>query len=170
MPTRSSRATVRACASSSPRPRWNRIVSAIWGPTFIVGFRDVAGSWKTIPILVLRRCRTSSSESWTIFSPSRRTRPPTTLPRCAGMRPMMDSAVIVLPQPLSPTMPNVSPWFTWKDTPLTGLTTPSREGRCVSRSSTTSTGSASVTQHPPAGRSPRRPSSAPGASVSVGRT
>ena len=52
-----------------------------------------------------------------------------------GSRPMIDSAVIVLPQPDSPTMPSVSPSSTWNDTPSTACTMPFLSWISVRRSS-----------------------------------
>ena len=53
---------------------------------------------------------------------------------------MIDNAVIVLPQPDSPTMPSVSPESTYSDTPSTARTVPSRSEIWVWRSSISSSG------------------------------
>ena len=66
--------------------------------------------------------------------------PPTIRPVGSGTRRMMDSAAIVLPDPLSPTTPSVSPWRMRKLTPSTALTTPSRVKKWVLRSTTSSRG------------------------------
>ncbi len=49
---------------------------------------------------------------------------------------MIESAVTDLPQPDSPTIPSVRPFSTWKETPSTAWTTPSRVKKCVLRSLT----------------------------------
>ena len=49
---------------------------------------------------------------------------------------MIESAVTDLPHPDSPTMPSVLPFSTWKLTPSTARTTPSRVKKCVCRSLT----------------------------------
>src|SRR6516162_936901 len=51
---------------------------------------------------------------------------------------MIDNAVIVLPQPDSPTTPSVSPWSTCSVTPSTAWTTPSLSWMWVRRSWTCS--------------------------------
>src|SRR2546430_10887061 len=50
----------------------------------------------------------------------------------------IESAVIVLPQPDSPTMPSVSPASMCSETPSTARTTPREVKNCVCRSSTCS--------------------------------
>ena len=57
-----------------------------------------------------------------------------------GSRFMIDSAVMVLPQPDSPTIPSVSPGSTWIDTPSTACTTPSLSRISVRRSVISSSG------------------------------
>ena len=60
------------------------------------------------------------------FSPWRRITPWTIRATGRGWSRSRDSAVIVLPQPDSPTMPSVSPSRTEKLTPSTAFTTPHR--------------------------------------------
>src|SRR5437867_4506862 len=67
-------------------------------------------------------------------------RPPTIRPGGSGTSLIMDSAVIVFPEPLSPTTPSVSPWCIRKLTPSTALTTPSRVKKWVFRLITSSNG------------------------------
>ena len=63
---------------------------------------------------------------------------------------MIARAVVVFPDPLSPTMPSVSPGFTAKETPLTARTCPTTRwkmnprvmGKCTCRSATDSSGPA----------------------------
>ena len=54
---------------------------------------------------------------------------------------MMERAVTLLPQPLSPTMPRVCPSYRSKLTPSTATTFPSSRGKWVARSRTDSRGS-----------------------------
>src|SRR3970040_501192 len=52
-------------------------------------------------------------------------------PGGCGTRPMIESAVTLLPQPDSPTMPRVRPRSRRKSTPSTARTTPRSEAKCV---------------------------------------
>ena len=72
--------------------------SAICLPTVIVGFSEVSGSWKIMPISLPRTWRIFSSGRLLISRPSSLMLPPTIDPP-VGSRFMIDSAVIVLPQP-----------------------------------------------------------------------
>ncbi len=71
-------------------------------------------SWKITPIR-----RLTASGSWLTSRPST-----TALPE-VGRRPA-DSieTVVVLPAPLGPRNPKISPRFTWKETPSTARTVP----------------------------------------------
>src|SRR4051812_36973175 len=76
----------------------------------------------------MRRIFSSGSESnsW----PWKRIRPPTTRPGGSGTSPITESAVTLLPQPLSPTTPSVPPGGMEKDTSSTASTgLSSRENR-----------------------------------------
>ena len=66
----------------------------------------------------------STSSTWRMSSPSRKTLPPTMWPGGEGTRRMMDRLVTDLPQPDSPTIPKVSPRRSWKLTPSTAFATP----------------------------------------------
>ncbi len=44
----------RSRASSADAPRCSTTVSEIWSPILIVGFSDVIGSWKIMPISLPR--------------------------------------------------------------------------------------------------------------------
>ena len=82
------------------------------------GFSEEYGSWKIICIS-RRSGLISLGESWEISCPSKRMEPDVGSSRRSTSR-----AVVDLPQPLSPTMPNVSPRLTSKDTPSTARTSP----------------------------------------------
>src|SRR5262249_4899060 len=71
--------------------------------------------------------------------PSSKIRPSAMVPP-TGSRPMIDNAVMVLPQPDSPTIPSVSPGSTCRGTPSTGCTVPWRSLMLVCRFSICSTG------------------------------
>src|SRR5262245_49248798 len=62
------------------------------------------------------------------------------LPGGVGMSRMIESDVTLLPEPLSPTIPSVSPRSRWNDTSLTALTMPSCVLNCVTRLRTSSNG------------------------------
>ncbi len=91
--------------------------SQICQPMVRTGFRDVIGSWKIIAISLPRIDRieapSGGREARSTSPPSserRNTiRPPSIFPLRFGRRFMIDSAVTLLPQPLSPTTPSVSP-------------------------------------------------------------
>ena len=108
IPTRSSTSTARSRACSLVTSRCSLTASAICLPTVIVGFREVSGSWKIMPISLPRIWRMSSSETVLISRPSSLMLPLTIDPP-VGSSLMIDSAVIVLPHPDSPTIPSVSP-------------------------------------------------------------
>ena len=106
--------------------------SAIWSPQVKTGLSEVIGSWKIIEIWLPRTSRISSSESFSRSRPSSRISPSTILPG-RPMRRMIDSAVMLLPQPDSPTTPSVLPSSIAKLTPSTALTMPSWVKKWVRR-------------------------------------
>src|SRR6185437_11747075 len=108
-----------ACSLVTSRCSWT--ASAICLPTVIVGFSEVSGSWKIMPISLPRTCRRSSSLSLLMSLSLSRMLPPTIEPP-VGSRFMIDSAVMVLPQPDSPTMPSVSPGSTYSEMSSTACT------------------------------------------------
>ena len=92
----------------------------------ITGLSDVIGSWKIIEISLPRTRRISSSLIFRRSRPASFTVPETMRPGGSGMSRISDSAVMLLPQPDSPTIARVSPEATWKSTPSTALTMPWR--------------------------------------------
>ena len=108
----------------------------------MTGFSEVIGSWKIIEISLPRISRISGSLSCTRSRPSTLIEPLTMRPGGFGTRRSSDSAVIVLPQPLSPTIAKVSARRIENDTSSTALTTPRRVNRYVWSPSTSSTVSA----------------------------
>src|SRR6266850_6511325 len=124
MRTRPSISIACCFACALPTFRWRRSVSAICSPTGNAGFSEVMGSWKIIDSLSPRRLRTRLSGSSSRFSPSNSTSPPAMRPGGCGTRRMIESAVTLLPQPDSPTMPSVRPRARLKSTPSTASTSP----------------------------------------------
>ncbi len=128
MRTRSRRGMTRALACRLSNLEWARIASSIWKPTRRTGFREVMGSWK---IMATSPPRYSSSSPEVIVTTSRflnKIWPPEILPG-SGTRLRIESAVIDLPLPDSPTMPSVSPASISKLTPSTARTVPDSPGR-----------------------------------------
>ena len=105
---------------------WVPSASITWLPMVKTGFSEVCGSWKIMAIFRPRIWRISSSDRATRFSPSKITSPDTMRAAGLGMIRSSDRAVMVLPQPDSPTMPSVSPSRRLKLTPSTALVTPRR--------------------------------------------
>ena len=98
-----------------------RAFSAICRPTFIRGFRAVMGSWKIMAMFRPRYWFHCSSLRPRKSEPSKRIFPWGIL-AFRGCRPMAERAVMVLPQPDSPTRPNASPLRIWKLTSSTACT------------------------------------------------
>ena len=102
-----------------------RTDSAIWSPTVSTGLRLVIGSWKIMASRLPRSLRISPSSSRTRSRFSNVTLPFTVRASRGGKSRMIESAVTLLPQPDSPTMPSVSPGNTSNETPSTARVTPS---------------------------------------------
>src|ERR1700682_1930545 len=135
--------TMRASASFFEKRSWAVIASSIWVPTLVTGFRDVIGSWKIMATSLPRNSRTSSSFFWTTSWSLKMIRPDTIRPGSGTSR-RMEKAVIVFPEPDSPTMPTVSPRETLKLMPSTAWTIPREVKNCVRRSSTRNSGAATA--------------------------
>ncbi len=105
------------------------MVSLIWAPIVMTGFNEVIGSWKIIEISLPRISRISASSSVTRSLPSILIEPRDDPSGRVRHEAQQESAVIVLPQPDSPTIAKVSPRRTAKETSSTALTTPSRVKR-----------------------------------------
>ena len=93
--------------------------SVSWVPIGRIGCSEVAGSWDTIAIWRPRTARSCLPDREVSSMPSSRIEPVTRAP--CGSSPNSDSAVMVLPLPLSPAMPITSPVSTAKDMPSTAL-------------------------------------------------
>ncbi len=92
----------------------------------ITGLSDVIGSWKIIEMSRPRMARISSSGSCSRSTPSSTTSPSTMRPGGSAISRISDSAVMLLPQPDSPTIASVSPRAIANDTPSTAFTVPLR--------------------------------------------
>src|SRR6266849_3816893 len=139
--------TKRCLACWRVKRRCAAIASSIWNPTRSTGLSEVIGSWKIIATSLPRNSRISSSVIWaTSFSPYR-IRPLVIFPG-SGISRRIESAVIVLPDPDSPTMPTISPRSTSKLTPSTALTTPPDVKNWTRRSWTLRSGARALSPHP----------------------
>src|SRR4051812_14531153 len=125
-------------ASLLPILPCRRSTSATWSPTVKAGLSEVIGSWKIIERRAPRSSLSRVGGSFSRSSPSKRTSPETMRPGGCGTRPMMLSAVTLLPQPDSPTIPSVRPLPRLKSTPSTARTSPSSESKTVVRPLTSS--------------------------------
>ena len=117
-----STAFVQACARLTFS--CNSMASAIWLPMVSTGLSDVIGSWNTIAMSLPRTARIASSSSASKSMPASLTEPPAIRPGGSGTSRIRDNAVMLLPQPDSPTMASVSCGASEKLTPSTALTTP----------------------------------------------
>ena len=120
------RQRVVAAPRASPTSPCRRSISINCIPTRCTGFSAVIGSWK---IIEMRRPRISlhriGRQLQQVLRRSAVCGPATTRPAGFGNRPMIDSAVTLLPQPDSPTTPSVLPATRSKLTPSTTRTVPS---------------------------------------------
>ena len=73
------------------------------------GFSDDIGSWKIIAMRLPRTSRMSASLSCSRSRPSNSTEPPAMRPGGLCTSRNSESALTLLPHPLSPTSPTVSP-------------------------------------------------------------
>ena len=102
-------------------------------PIVSTGLSEVIGSWKIIEICVAADARASrrSLQRQQIAPFEADARRATMRPGGDAMSRRIESAVTLLPQPISPTTASVSPASTAKETPSTARTTPSRVKKCV---------------------------------------
>src|SRR3989454_4709068 len=135
IPTSSRSSTTRPCASSKDMLSCSAIASAICQLTRLTGLRAFIAPWKTIAMCFQRILRSSDSlivaRSFTEY----RMWPSTIRPSLGSSR-MIDSAVVVLPQPLSPASPTLSPFSSFHETSSTARTVPERVSKYVLRWST----------------------------------
>ena len=125
MPTCANAAMARSSASDLPTSMCSRMASAIWKPMVNTGFRLVIGSWKIIAISPPRTRRISSSEQASRSRPSSEIEPEGMRAGGISRSRITVSAVTLLPDPDSPTMPMDLPRGRRKLTPSTALTVPS---------------------------------------------
>ena len=133
-----SMAWARAAAPSSPACR--RSDSPIWSPTVNTGLSEVMGSWKIIEMRLPRTARMRSSLACSRSSPWNSTWPALMRPGGDGIRRKSASAVMLLPQPDSPTTHRVSPACSAKSTPPSTRAVPRRVLNSTRRSRTSKRG------------------------------
>ncbi len=102
-------------ASARLALRWARTTSRIWLPTVKTGLRLFMGSWKIMEMRSPRSLRISVRGSFSRSRPSKRISPPSMLPGGVGMMRRTARESTDLPQPVSPTRPMISPWFTARE-------------------------------------------------------
>src|SRR5918999_6398141 len=100
------------------------MASAIWSPTRYIGWRHANGSWKIMARSLPRTFRSSFGLRARRFCPMKLISPEM-VADFVLVRPSAVRQVTLLPEPLSPTMPNVSPRWTLNERPSTARTTPS---------------------------------------------
>ncbi len=119
--------SIPACAHSAPvKPFFSIKISAICWPMVMSGLSAVMGSWKTMAMSPPRTPRISRSDSASRSRPANRAWPSTA---ASPSRRSRLSAVIVLPEPDSPTSASFSPRAIWKPTPRTTDLAPKRSCR-----------------------------------------
>ena len=104
------------------------------------------GSWKIIDTLSPRTALMSRSESASRSSPSSSTLPDSIRPGGLATRRRIDSAVTLLPHPLSPTSATVVPRGMSNDTPSTARRVPESVRKVVTRSRTRRSGASSIAE------------------------
>src|SRR5271155_3947673 len=108
--------------------------SATRAPTLWSGLSAVIVSWKIMAMRSPRNFRIASSERPTSSRSSKRIEPETRAP--SGVRAIRASAVIVLPEPDSPTTPRLSPSASENDVRSTTRCEPRGVGRSTASSAT----------------------------------
>jgi hypothetical protein len=137
MRTRSSHVRAALAATARDRPRCSRRGSAICSPMGTCGVSAVSGSWKIMVIFEPRSAFSAFGLRLSNSCPWKRTEP---LARpLAASRPITAMKVWLLPDPLSPTTPRVSPRAMDSETPRTAGTVPSWVENSTFRSSMVST-------------------------------
>ena len=97
--------------------------SAICLPVSLTGLRAFIAPWKMMLISFQRMRLMPYSVRLARLRPSKSTSPLTMRP-FSGSSLRIESAAVVLPQPLSPARPRLSPGSRSKETPCTALTSP----------------------------------------------
>ena len=113
MPTWASTSAARRCACPAGTPRLARSASVMKSPMRRTGLMCALGSWKIIATW-LRYWRSFAPASRPVSVPPNRIEPLTSAPR--GNRRPIARAVMVLPDPDSPTRPSASPRRTISET------------------------------------------------------
>ena len=144
MPTRRSISFARSMASALETFSWSSMDSAICSPTVRTGFSAVMGSWKIMATSLPRTASSSAVLKSKMLAPSRVMLPFLIFPGGLGTRFRIDSAVVVLPAPVSPTRPSVFFLPMLNVSPFTAQTQPSSVSKWTTRSLISSMFSAMV--------------------------
>src|SRR5437867_2102464 len=139
IPTSSRSSPSRFIAAALSTLSWMTIGSAIWSPIRFTGFSAFIAPWKMIEMCFHRIPRSLPSVTFARSYPTYSIVPSTILP-FDGRRRMIDRAAVVLPQPLSPASPRLSPSPKVKSTPSTARSVPSCAWNCVLRPLTVRSG------------------------------
>src|SRR5262249_48383363 len=140
MRTRRSISTALSQAADFDRSWCSSIVSLICAPMLSTGLSEVIGSWKIIEMSLPRTARICASSSLVRSRPSSSIAPETMRPGGSGMSRITESAVMLLPQPDSPTIASVSRARSAKERSSTALMMPSRVKKYVRSPATSRTG------------------------------
>src|SRR5215468_3997849 len=140
MRTRRSISTAFSQAADFDRSWCSSIVSLICAPMLSTGLSDVIGSWKIIEMSLPRTARICASSSLMRSRPSSSIAPETIRPGGSGMSRITESAVMLLPQPDSPTIASVSRGRSVNERSSTALMMPSRVKKYVRSPATSRTG------------------------------
>lgn len=138
-PASSSSSTTRLSAALPLATLFAVSDSLIWKPIFHSGLRFDIGSCGTMPISSPRSWRMRLPEALAMFSSWKTMLPSETRPFEAS-RPATAMAVVVLPEPDSPTIATVWPGYTVRFAPRTAGTSPPEVVKVMSRSFTSSSG------------------------------
>src|SRR6266849_2592176 len=137
----------RSCACRRVNRRCAAIASSTWNPTLSTGLSEVIGSWKIIAASEPLNSLISSSVIWITSLSPKRMRPLVIFPGSGTSR-RIESAVMVLPDPDSPTMPTLSPFSISKLIPSTAVTVDDEPKNWTRRSWTRSSGASFLVPHP----------------------
>ena len=107
-PTRTSKWRTRSICGSHPWGECARHASRKWVRSLRAGFSEATGLCRISAISLPRKLRISFSEHWKRLRPRNR-QEPLTLPPFRCSNPRMARARVLLPEPLSPARPRISP-------------------------------------------------------------
>ena len=130
-----------ACAALADSERWAAIASVSCLPMDRTGLSEVIGSWKIMPMSLPRTAQhLGLAEAEEVAALEQRLAGGRCAPSARAAGRMIDSAVIDLPEPLSPAMHSVSPRSRSKEMWSTTTRAPCGVATEVARSRTESSG------------------------------